>query len=133
MRPKHIVLETLILVMVIPAVILLFRLIPDRKTASVFAGALFVGVPAALSLWRWCRTPRPYKTWWLSIAQFWFVFAVPILAMRLLNWEAEFDSLSWMGLGGREWHQYANKSFILMLLGVLLSDVLQWKRGPAVH
>lgn len=129
MRPKHIAFETLLLLVLIPLVVMIFRVIPDRKTASVVAGALFVLVPLIVILWRRRLRPRPLMLWWVAVGQFWLIFAIPILGVRLANWDVEFAQLTWWGLSGTEWHQWSSWSFFAMLLGLLISEGWQWWKG----
>lgn len=118
MRLKSVLPDLVILALVIPAVILIFRLIPDRRSAALMAGTLFVMVPLGLMLRRW-RQPLNGRAaqacWWGGVLFFWVIFALPILGMRLLYWELPFEEIVFLGIPGPVWHRSANSGFLVMM------------------
>lgn len=103
-------------VVVIFAVMGFFRFIQDRQIAATFAGSLFVGVPLVLMIAEYRAEKLKNWVWFLCAAQFWVLFALPILGMRLLNWGVEFDSLSFLGISGPQMHAWSSKSYMLMVI-----------------
>ncbi|HRO67120.1 MAG TPA: hypothetical protein PL182_06115 [Pseudobdellovibrionaceae bacterium] len=133
---KTILREFLPLLLVIPFVMLFFRVIPDRRIAATCAGFLFVGVPLALMIFRWKEggpglSAGPRTLWWVGTLQFWLFFAVPILGSRLLFWETTFEDFTFFGRSGADWHRYSSKSYLLMVFLILGSHL--WARAQAVQ
>lgn len=126
MRLKSIVLDALLLILTVPAVILIFRMVPDRKVAATFAGLLFVLVPVAMMVHRW-KNPLPTRSanavWWVGVLQFWLLFSLPILGSRLLFWETPFEQFTFFGFSGTQWHEFSSKSYTMMCVFVLLSGM----------
>lgn len=124
--------DFLVLALTIPLVILCFRLIPDRKIAATVAGVLFVSGPLLMA-WMHLKLPwlgRADWLWWAALAQFFLVFAVPILGVRLLFWETPFEEIRIFGQPGPLWHRLANTSYLVMAIGVLASDLWRWRQAP---
>ena len=100
---------------VIAAVVFIFKLNSDVKLASVQAGVLFVLLPLILGGLEWKKAAFQRKSFYLGLLQFWGFFALPILGLRLLNWDAAFSDLSILGVPGTTLHQFANQSYMLMM------------------
>jgi len=101
---------------VIAAVMVIFKVIPDRKVAATVAGTLFVMLPLSLMIYEYATAKLTHKIWWVGVLQFWLVFALPILGLRIFNWEAEFQDLSFMGIPGPTLHQWSSKSYMVMMV-----------------
>jgi hypothetical protein len=132
MRRSQIAIEPLILAAVIPLVILIFRVIPDRKIAATCAGLLFVGIPLVLMIRRW-KAPlaeiAAKRLWWAGVLQFWLFFAVPILGARLLFWEFPFEEMSFFVLSGPQMHKLSNTSFMLMVVAVIAAGWIDRRKA----
>lgn len=102
-------------VVVILAVLVIFRVIAERQIAATVAGVLFVLLPLVLMVLEYRRAQLQEMLWFVALLQFWTVFAVPILGMRLLNWGVPFDQLSFAGIPGPVLHQFSSKSYIVMM------------------
>lgn len=124
--------EQLPLILVAIMVPFIFRLVPDRRIAATMAGSLFVFVPLILMLWRWKRaepeTAFSKRLWWLSVLQFWVLFALPILGMRLLFWEMPFDDIRFFGVPGPLWHSWSTRSYLVMLAGTLVANLFNQRK-----
>jgi len=101
---------------VIAAVLVIFKFIPDRKVAATVAGALFVLLPLTLMIFEFSYARLMHKIWYLGTLQFWLIFALPILGLRVFNWDKEFHELSFMGISGPSLHQWSSKSYMLMMV-----------------
>lgn len=101
--------------LVIVAVIFIFKLNTDVKLASVQAGTLFFLLPLALGFLEWKKAGFARRSFYLGLLQFWIFFALPILGLRLLNWDANFSELSILGVPASTLHHYANSSYMLMM------------------
>lgn len=110
----------LLQLLVIIAVMALFHFNSDKKTASVQAGFLFVLLPIVLISVEVLGFGYRGKLWLFGMIQFWFLFALPILTLRLMNWDADFSSLSYMGIPGPVLHQWSSKSYLLMMAITLI-------------
>lgn len=93
----------------------LFRFGSDRKISSVQAGFLFALLPIILVSIEVLRFGYRGKLWLAGMIQFWVLFALPILTLRLLNWNEEFATLTYMGIPGPMLHQWSSKSYLLMM------------------
>ncbi|WP_096000921.1 hypothetical protein [Bdellovibrio bacteriovorus] len=103
-------------VVVIGAVLVIFRVIPERQTAATVAGVLFVLLPVILMVLEYRRAQLQEMIWFVAVLQFWTVFALPILGIRLLNWGVPFDQLSFVGIPGPVLHQFSSKSYMVMMI-----------------
>ena len=103
-------------VLVIVSVVLLFKLITEVRLASTLAGILFVILLIALGGYEWKRHGFDRKSFYIGLLQFWVLFALPILGLRILNWETAFSELSILGVPGPLLHKYANHSYMIMMV-----------------
>ncbi len=98
-------------------VMLLFRIIPDKKVASVVAGFGFVMIPVLVFMQQWQQLKR--EIFILIPTLVFFVFsALPIFLLRILNWDREFKDLSVMGVSSDFLHRSSNVLFIVMVVAV---------------
>ena len=100
---------------VIIAVVFIFKLNNDVKLASVQAGTLFVLLPLVLGILEYKKSKLMRVSFYVGLLQFWVFFALPILGLRLMNWDVPFNELSFMGVPGATLHQYANHSYMVMM------------------
>ena len=115
MRQKRFLYYLLIQAAVIAVVITIFRITADAKLASVGAGALFVVSPLYFAVYETRKFGTARTSFFFGLLQFLLFFALPILAIRLLNWEASFEDLSIFGVPGTILHKFANQSYLLMM------------------
>lgn len=115
MRQKRFLAYLAVQVLVIISVILIFKLMSDVKIASTVAGVLFVVLPVALGGYEWKGHGFERKIFFAGLLQFWIFFALPILGLRLFNWDAAFSDLSVFGVPGPLLHKYANTSYLIMM------------------
>lgn len=111
-------------VIVIVLVMVIFKFIPDRQIAATVAGVLFVGLPVVLMALEYRRAELSQFFWFVAVLQFWTLFALPILGIRLLNWGVPFEELSFIGIPGPVLHQWSSKSYMVM---VLFTAWVAWK------
>ena len=116
MRQKRFLFYLLVQVLVIIAVTLLFKLNADIKIAAVEAGALFVVMPVVLMGFETLLTGFTRKLWLAGLLQFWLLFALPIIGLRLMNWDVDFKDLSFLGVPGPTLHFWSSKSYLLMMV-----------------
>lgn len=101
---------------VIVLVVMIFKLIPEKQIAATVAGFLFVLLPPILMTVEYRRAGLSQFWWFVLTMQFWTLFALPILGIRLLNWGVPFDQLSFLGIPGPVLHQWSSKSYMVMML-----------------
>ncbi|MGE9746695.1 hypothetical protein [Bdellovibrio bacteriovorus] len=106
---------------VILAVMALFRGIPDRQIAATLAGVLFVALPVIMMVLEYRRAELSQFVWFVVVMQFWTLFALPILGIRLMNWGVPFEQLSFIGIPGPVLHQWSSKSYMLMMAATVWS------------
>ncbi|MBV2169215.1 MAG: hypothetical protein KUL82_10975 [Bdellovibrio sp.] len=116
-------------VIVIVLVTMSFKFIPERQVAATVAGVLFVGLPLGMMTWEYRRAGLEQMAWFVAVLQFWTVFALPILGMRLANWGVPFEELSFLGIPGPVLHQWSSKSYMVMMAFTLWS----WWRTSRVR
>ncbi|WP_413585086.1 hypothetical protein [Bdellovibrio sp. HCB274] len=102
--------------LVIVAVMVIFASISDRQVAATIAGVLFVAVPLGLMAWEHQRAGFKEAVWYAGVLQFWVIFALPILGIRLMNWGVPFDQLSFWGIPGPLLHSWSSKSYMVMIV-----------------
>lgn len=102
-------------VVIIALVMVIFKFIVDRQVAATVAGSLFVVLPVVLMGFEYKRAQLKHFYWFLSVMQFWTLFALPIMGIRLLNWGVPFDQLSFLGIAGPFLHHWSSKSYMVMM------------------
>ncbi|MBX3034439.1 MAG: hypothetical protein KF865_10995 [Bdellovibrionaceae bacterium] len=130
MRLKPVLMELICLALLVPVVVLLFRVIPDRIAAATTAGTLFVLVPLVFMVRRWrqpLKSRSSNRLWWVGVLQFWILFALPILGMRLMFWGTPFEEFTFFGVSGPEWHRLSSRSYLLMTAAIALAGWLSPK------
>ncbi|MGZ3804963.1 MAG: hypothetical protein ACXVB4_12180 [Pseudobdellovibrionaceae bacterium] len=115
MRQKRFLIYLIVEFALIISVVFIFKLNSNVKLASVQAGILFILLPMVLGGIEWKRAGFFRKSFYIGLLQFWVLFALPILGLRLLNWDVAFNELSVLGVQGTILHKYANFSYILMM------------------
>jgi hypothetical protein len=115
-------------IVVIAAVVAIFRLIPSKSVAATVAGSLFVILGLTLFLGT-LRTGKPLKQFlfWAS-GFFLFAVAIPMLFVRVWNWGVDFASLSVWGMSAPTFHQQSNTVYILMVIATVV-DRFRLRRG----
>jgi hypothetical protein len=116
MRQKRFWFYLLIQAAVILAVLLLFKVNADKKIAATEAGGLFVAVPVILMAFETLISGFRQRLWLFGVLQFWLLFALPIIGLRLLNWDVDFKDLQLLGISGPTLHFWSSKSYFLMML-----------------
>ena len=117
--------DLLVLGSTVPVVVALFRWIDDRSIAATLAGLVFLGGPVIMALVKRRQSWGGVAdlVWWLALSQFVVFFAIPIFGLRLINWGVPFDGMTIFGVPGPQWHGFANRSFSLMALVMIASDL----------
>jgi hypothetical protein len=106
---------------VIPVVILIFKIPYEKRVLSLLANAVFVMVGIATLSY------GGYHQWFIRMAglQFLATAVLPITILRIISWEADFNTSSLLGITGAQWHRYSNISFSLLVGMTLLSLILR--------
>ena len=103
-------------IVVICAVIFIFKFVSDRQIAATLAGTLFVGLPVVMMIKEYFHAGLEQTVWYVGVLQFWTLFALPILGLRLFNWGVPFDQLAFLGIPGPVLHQWSSKSYVAMMI-----------------
>lgn len=110
---------------VIVLVILSFRLIPDKKLASVLTSLLFIGSSAGIMFWEMkFKGFKKRPSFWGALG-FLGLSALPVFGMRLLYWDLPFDEIQIAGITGAQMHKASNYIFILMMVCFFVDSYLQ--------
>ncbi|MFS4460984.1 hypothetical protein [Bdellovibrio sp. HCB2-146] len=103
-------------VIVIFVVMALFKWVENRQIAATLAGLLFVILPTVQMIKEYQRAELEEQWWFVAVLQFWTLFALPILWIRLTNWGVPFDQLSLIGIPGPVIHSWSSKSYTAMMI-----------------
>lgn len=116
-------------VVVMIGVMASFKLIPEKQVAAVIAGLLFLVSSVGIVLFE-MKHPDFKKrfTFWGTLA-FILTSAIPILALRLLNWGVPFEELSVLGIPGTELHKFSNYMFFLMVVCLFVDISLERQKA----
>ena len=107
------------------AVTFIFRMNADRKVAALQAGGLFITLPLCLFIKEWKLTKSLNKFFLFSLLQFWVVFAVPMILMRLIHWDLDFSQIQVWGVPAELFHRISNSSYIL----IMVATILGWQKN----
>lgn len=118
MRKPHYLL--IVQVLVIPLVILIFKMPAEKKILSLIANGVFWLTGLITVFYR-----GPYSGWAkLGGLQFLLLAVIPISILRFLSWNTDFNKESLLGVTGSEWHAFSNTVFLLMI-GVSVGIVIK--------
>lgn len=114
-------------------VILLFKMIEERKVAALMAGSLFIVGPAYV-LWKESKMGFALKrtSWWSSLV-FLCISSLPIFLLRVIYWNEAFENIQVMGLSGPRMHSMSSYLFIVMLLGFFMDSFLEKREQMRVR
>jgi hypothetical protein len=117
MRRHPFLIYLVIEILTVISVVGIFRVIPDRQIAASFAGSLFVGAPLLMMIHQGAVNLKKNWLWYACALQFWLLFAVPILGLRVLNWDVPFYQLNILGFTGPQLHLWSSKSYMVFMIG----------------
>lgn len=107
----------------IVAVIFIFKFVQDKPTAGLIAGIGFLILPGLFLFAEIKGAKRvPHMA---ALCIFLAGSAIPIFLLRILNWGAEFSTLSLFGFSAEFLHRLSNY-FYLVMLG---SAIYHWRRS----
>jgi hypothetical protein len=120
--------QLLILILWIPAVMLIFKIVAEKRMASVFAGLGFVFIPLIFFILEWIRLKKNNgsKLHFILCAEFLVISAVPILLLRLLNWDADFGQLTLFGFSSMAHHKFANVNYMALIISAAYLSYKEW-------
>jgi hypothetical protein len=108
---KYIFLQLVIVILVIVT----FRVIPEKRVASVVATTLFF-LGAGLVLVSEGKTAQGRKSFsFLATLIFMVGFILPIIVLRLRSWDGLFEMETLFGVTGGQLHRGSNMAFMAML------------------
>ncbi len=109
---------------VIVLVLLSFRMMDDKKIASVFASLLFIGSTLGILYWETKFADyRKRPSFWGPIV-FLVFSALPVFLMRVLNWNMDFNDVQVLGITGGQMHKASSYVFGLMLVCFFIDSYL---------
>lgn len=114
------------------AVIGFFRLIPDRKLASVFASLAFLFTSCGvLTFETWSNDSKLRNPWIMwPTGLFLVCFVIPILISRWYFWDLNFEEVRVFGIWpAKIWHQASNLGFLAMM-AMTLGQALKKEKRP---
>jgi len=130
LKPNRFLFYLAVEILVVLIVTMLFRIFSENiKLAAVLAGSLFCTFPVVLLLLEYRISKAQFKIWIFSLLFFLIFFAIPMLAMRLLHWNEDFQSIQIWGLPGPAFHKLSRWGFIAVLSTTMVA-ILQENRLP---
>lgn len=107
-------------IVVVVAVVLIFRTVDSKQVAATVTGSLFVLLGISLLVGTF-RSGQPFHQalFWVS-ALFLFAVAIPMMWVRLSNWGVDFSELRVWGVSAPVFHQQANTAYILMVVATVV-------------
>jgi hypothetical protein len=104
------------------AVMMAFRMIPEKQVAAVCAGAMFLIFPSII-LFLEAKQKRRTSLTCISIYLFFLIFAVPMLGTRIWFWGQDFSTLHIWGLSAPKFHSFSNFGFFGIALAIYLENL----------
>lgn len=120
--------EFFIMALWIIAVILFFKLIPNKQVASLVAGLGFVLIPSVFIFLEF-KKAKAAISHVVILAVFLVLAALPIFLSRILNWGQDFSSLTVFGVPLELIHKYSNGLYIIMMLSALYQVYFGKEKG----
>jgi hypothetical protein len=124
LRKKKYIYDLIVQVLLILAVLHLFRQIPNKIQASYWASVLFVLLPISMMIREWLFCKLNNKLWWFAVLQFWLFFAIPIFSLRIIYPRESLSELSLLGFPVKYLHSASNISYLL-LMGMTIFSILR--------
>lgn len=121
--------ELLLLALWLPSVLLLFRVIPEKRVAAVIAGIGFIILPILFLLKELSenRKSPSSKVQIVICVEFLIVSALPIFLLRLLNWDSEFSTLSLFGISASALHGFSNLNYLVVVASTSYLAHREWR------
>jgi hypothetical protein len=104
---------------VIVGVVVLFRVIPDRKIASIFTTLLFILLSAIIFYVESTKIEKWKNPLFICSGIFLFLIVIPLAVVRFLNWQYDFSELKIWWIAAPKFHNISNYIFILMIIASL--------------
>jgi cytochrome bd-type quinol oxidase subunit 2 len=115
MRKKKYIYDLIVQVLLILAVMQLFRQIPNKIHASYWASVLFVLLPISMMIREWIFCRLRNKLWWGAVLQFWLFFAIPLFLLRILYPKISLSEVEIMGIPVKYLHSTSNYSYLVLI------------------
>lgn len=114
-------------------VVILFKIFSDKKVASVFASSAFALASFLVAYLEIKKNDfKKHFTFWSTLI-FVVCFIGPIIILRALSWENEFNTAELFGLTGQRWHQISNYGFMLMLACYFIDSLRESIKKQALN
>lgn len=115
-------------IVVIFLVMGIFKMIPDRKIAAVIAGFLFVSLGSAIFVFGLRRSEFRRTASFYVGTLFLLLLAAPMFLLRILNWEANFNDLSFLGIPAQQLHQISSYFYVGLMMATAIDRMrLVWQ------
>lgn len=113
-------------VLVVLLVMACFRLVPDKKIASLIASSLFIVSTLGIMYWERTHTAEYQKrpTFW-GATVFLLFSVLPIFFLRLIYWDMPFDEIQVAGVTGAQMHKASNYVFIVLLICLFVDSYME--------
>lgn len=122
--------QVFVLVLWIPCVMALFKVIAEKKLAALFTGAGFLILPALFLYSEFVQrrqTGRYSKLHAFISMEFLLLSSLPIFLLRVLNWNADFSTLSVMGIEANFLHRFSNTNYMILLASSSYLAFTAWR------
>ncbi len=111
-------------ILTVPLVIAYFKFIEPKKLAAVIAASTFVitGFIILRVTRKWPDAYASFVYWAVHIHI--FVFSIPMLVARIAFWEKDFSDIRFLYFSGPQFHNFAEKGYLILMLGTLVDIVV---------
>jgi hypothetical protein len=119
----------------VPIVILIFKLIEEKRVAGLVAGVFFLSLTVGLFLFlRRGKNSQMLGTSWFALL-FLALVAVPMVYKRATNFDLPFEQIEIWGISGPEFHRLSERVFLILVVMTLMdlfrAKYLDLKQKPS--
>ena len=106
-------------ILVVPIVIILFKMPAEKKVLSLFANGVFLTIALLTVLF------QGRGKLWIQLVGWGFLLGsvAPIIVLRIQSWNSDFNSSLLLGWTGAQWHSFSNINFLVMLVVTLFVSI----------
>lgn len=114
-------------ILTVPLVIFIFKFSPSRQVGGLVAGTVFI-LGAAFMIFLLNRQRSLAMSRWLLglFGMHLFLVAIPMVFVRLTNWDTEFEALKIWGLDGPQFHKLSERLYLVLILSTVFAIAKQW-------
>ena len=110
---------------VILLVLATFKVVPDKKIASLITSFFFIASSVGILMWEMKYPGYKKRISFWGVIGFLLLSALPIFLMRVLNWNLSFEEIQFAGISGAEMHKLSTYVFFLLMICFFVDSYLE--------